>query len=180
MRGIVMQKYLALLRGINVGGVVLKMDDLKVMMGSIGLKNIRTYIQSGNAVFETGKTDKMNIEKDIERAIEKESGLKVAVLVKTGDELKKIISLHPFKDESEVGKVYFTLLKKRPDRNNLELMDKMKGSQDRFVLKDDVIYSYYTNGYGKSKFTNNFFEDRLNVPCTTRNLNTMTRLSEMM
>jgi uncharacterized protein (DUF1697 family) len=172
-------KYIAFIRGINVGGIVLKMDDLKKILDHAGFKKIQTYIQSGNAIFESSITNIPEIEKKIKSGIFKESGLDIVVIVKTKEELEKITASHPFEEKDNQKGLYITILNTQPIENKVrELMD-LKSDVDKFILKGDIVYSYYGDGYGKSKFTNNYIENKLSASGTTRNWNTMKKIAEL-
>ncbi len=95
---IIMIKYIALLRGINVGGHNVKMDRLKEIFTTLGFKNIKTVIASGNVIFETLETNPKAICKNIESTLHKELGYEVPVLLRTSEEIKKLIAADPFKD----------------------------------------------------------------------------------
>jgi uncharacterized protein (DUF1697 family) len=176
----IMQKYLALIRGINVGGVVLKMEDLRQMMEELGFINVTTYIQSGNAIFQSNLTDTGKIAKQISEMIRERAGIEAAVIVKTSSELEKIVSKHPLAGEGEEKKLYVTVLSDDPGDNEIAELTKVKSNIDKHLLQNHVVYSYYGEGYGNSRMSNNFLEKTLKVRATTRNWNTMKKLNELM
>src|SRR5437870_1152635 len=93
-----MKKYTAFLRGINVGGnKLIKMDELKDAFTSLGFKEVRTLIQSGNVIFEGKETEAKTIRKKIEKMLKETFGHDVTVIIRTEDEIKKIISQSSFK-----------------------------------------------------------------------------------
>jgi uncharacterized protein (DUF1697 family) len=175
-----MKTYTAFLRGINIGGIVLKMDEVKKIFSGLGLRKVRTYIQSGNVVFESDAADPAGMEKDIREAIRKHAKLDIDVLVKDRQQMQRILSEIPFGKNQDEKRIYFTLLDKKPLKEYCNVLDEINSDTEKFVLKTDVVYSLYGNGYGKSKFTNNFFEKAFKVSATTRNLNTMRKMAEMM
>src|SRR5215213_1734235 len=98
-------KYVALLRGINVGGnTMVKMETLREVFASIGFENVRTYINSGNVAFETRKSSDAKLTEAISNAIEIEFGKKIAVIVRSADEIDDIIENNPFDGQFENDK----------------------------------------------------------------------------
>jgi uncharacterized protein (DUF1697 family) len=172
-------KYIAFVRGINVGGIVLKMNELKRILDYTGLKNIKTYIQSGNVIFESKTDDISEIEKKIKIALFKESGLDLVIIVKTKDELERIAASHPFEQKDNHKSLYITMLNNLPMENKIKDFMSIKSDVDKFIVKGDIVYSCYGDGYGKSKFTNNYIENKLCVSGTTRNWNTIKKMVEL-
>jgi uncharacterized protein (DUF1697 family) len=175
-----MTQYLALVRGINVGGIVLKMTDLKSLLEKIGLTNIRTYIQSGNVVFESKERDVHALEKIVMDAILRDKHISVAVNVKTRAQLEKIAAAHPFASKGNDKTLYVTVLNSKPAKPRIDEFMGGDYAPDCFVIRNDIVYGCYPQGYGKSKFTNNYIESKLQVSGTTRNWNTIQKLLAMM
>ncbi|MEK6481224.1 DUF1697 domain-containing protein [Catalinimonas sp. 4WD22] len=174
--------YVAFLRGINVGGHrKIKMQDLQFSLARMGLNNVKTYIQSGNIVFSASENKADYLSKEIEVSIEKDFGFEVKVIVKNGAQLKEIITKNPYlSDESaDISKCYLTLLTDISKKEQAELLSALKFPHDEFHLMDDIIYLYCTNGYGKTKLSNDFFEKKLKQPATTRNWKTMLKMLEI-
>ena len=172
-----MKTYIALLRGINVGGhKKLKMADLKLMMEELGFQNVVTYIESGNVVFSA--KEKKGLSDKISKEIEKRFGWEVPVLVKTTDEVAKILKDCPF-EETKKTEAYFMLLASPPKKELMEAVREISYPNEEFVLTPDCVYIYFGNGYGNEKLNNNFFEKKLQVPATTRNYRTLTKLVEL-
>ncbi len=169
--------YIALLRGINVGGhKKILMTDLKVLLESIGLQNVQTYIQSGNVVFRSN--EKANLSSIITKAIETKYGFLVPVLVKKVSELIEIVSKCPFFDEKR-KKSYFILLEEIPTLKNIKLTASFSNLNEEFQIEKNCVYIYYAEGAGKAKMGINFFERKLKVIATARNYRTMSKLIEM-
>jgi len=169
-----MNTFIALIRGINVGGhKKILMADLKLLFESLGFEQVTTYIQSGNVVFSSEK--KVNLANKIAEAIEIKYGFKVPVLVKKGSELSEILSKCPFSDEKR-EKSYFILLKESPSQENIELTSGFSNPNEEFYIEGDCVYIFYSEGAGKAKMGNNFFEKKLKVIATARNFRTMTKL----
>jgi uncharacterized protein (DUF1697 family) len=171
-------RYVAFIRGINVGGVVLKMADLRRILEYIGFSGVRTYIQSGNAVFESDEENKRKMEAEIGQEIKNELRREVAVIVKTVDELRRIVQSHPLEDSGDEGNLYVTVLSHEPAAGDVEILMETMNDVDRHVVENKVVYSYYGQGYGNSKRSNNFIEKILKVSATTRNWSSMRKLYE--
>ena len=172
-----MKKYIALLRGINVGGhKKLKMADLKLLFKDIGFEDVVTYIQSGNVVF-SAKEEK-NISDKIAKEIENRFGWEVPVLVKTADMITKILANCPF-EETKKKEAYFMLLASPPKKDLMEAVSEINYPNEEFVLTPDCVYIHFGNGYGNAKLNNNFFEKKLEVAATTRNYRTLAKLVEL-
>ena len=154
------------------------MADLKELLQNNGLKNVQTYIQSGNIIFESDDTS-TKLSKNISTYIYKEYKFEVPVFVKTVVEWKGALNNNPFikvNPDVDVKKLYVTFLSETPTKNNTEVLLGLDYSPDKFILQDNLIYSYYPNGSGKSKMTINIFEKKLKVSATSRNWNTINKL----
>lgn len=177
-----MKTYISLIRGINVSGQKkVKMADLKTMYESLDFKNVQTYIQSGNVIFEYTETDSLVLSKSIEEKILEVFGYDVTVLNKTKEEIQEIIKHNPFQDFPEEGpkKLYVTLLAGIPDEELVKAIEQLKSQADQFHISGKEIYLYCPNGYGSTKLSNNFFERKLKVRATTRNWKTINTLRDL-
>ena len=171
-----MNRYIALLRGINVGGQKkIPMAELRELLSKSGLKNVQTYIQSGNVIFESSEKDTQKLELDIHYSIKKKFGFEVPILVKTPEELLQIFDDCPFSEEIKMNS-YFMLLFAIPDKNLVEEVAKMSYTDEEFVIMNTCIYFHSSIGYGRTKFNNNFFERKLKTVATARNYKTMVKL----
>jgi uncharacterized protein (DUF1697 family) len=175
-----MNAYIALLRGVNVGGNTLKMERLREVCAELGMKNARTYVQSGNVVFEAQGTAGRWAEA-LEKRLAGEARLPVSVIVRTAGELGRVIDANPFINERGIDstRLHVTFLQRKPARAAIAGLDGLKAGTDRFRCLGTEIYLHCPNGYGDSKLTNNVFEKVLAVRATTRNWNTVNRLYEM-
>lgn len=172
-----MQTYIALLRGINVGGhKKLKMADLKLLFEDLGFQDVVTYIQSGNVVFSA--EEEKGLPEKISKEITEKFGWEVPVLVKTADAIAKILAACPFA-ETKKAEAYFMLLATPPKREFMEAVNEISCPNEEFVLTQDCVYIYFGNGAGNAKLNNNFFEKKLKVAATTRNYRTLARLVEL-
>lgn len=171
-----MKTYISLLRGINVSGhKKIVMADLKKLYETLDFKNVTTYIQSGNVIFESA-TNK-NLEQRIEKAISDTFTFEVPVIITTAAELKKIIENNPFIHEKNIDteKLHVTFLAKEPKIGTITA----HYEPDSFTIIGKAIYLYCPNGYGRTKLTNTFFEKKLDTQATTRNWKTVLKLSSM-
>ncbi|MDW5287977.1 DUF1697 domain-containing protein [Formosa sp. PL04] len=171
-----MNTYIALLRGINVSGQKkVPMADLRELMANLGFENVKTYIQSGNVVFQSLEENQSVLESKISEAILNVFGFEVPVLVKSESEFQLIFDSCPF---SEVQKEtsYFTLLRDIPNQGLVESVSEESYKDEIFVISDSCVYFHSEHGYGKAKCNTNFFERKLKVSATTRNFKTMQKL----
>ena len=178
-----MQKYIAILRGINVGGKrKILMADLKTIFSKLEFTNIETYIQSGNVIFISKKdASNINLSNKIERAISENYNFEVPVIVMSVTELNEAISKNPFfeKNELDIERLHLTFLKAMPETNILEKIKTYDSSPDKFKIINKNVFVYCSGKYSNSKLTNKFFETKLKVSATTRNWKTVLKLSEL-
>lgn len=177
-----MKNYIALLRGINVSGhKLIKMSDLKLLFENCGFENVTTYIQSGNVVFSSSILKKEEIKKCIEITIKNTFNFDVTTLILDTDELIQAKENHPFlkNDSLETKAIYFTFLDDCPNSELINGLNTLSQETEFFKITDKVIYCFYPNGYGNSKWNNVFFEKKLKVNGTTRNYNTVCKLIEL-
>ena len=177
-----MQRYIALLRGINVSGRnIIKMDELKKIFENLGFSNVKTYLQSGNVIFEN-KIEKINLlEQNISKNIYDKLGLEIKIKILTTKELENIIGNNPYKNIKDFSNYYVAVLMEKMDTNNIDI-EKIKSKavqKEEFTIKDNLVYINYPRGYGTSKLTNNYFEKILKVNATTRNWKTINALLQL-
>lgn len=172
-----------MLRGINVSGQkLIKMPDLKRLYEDLGFIGVVTYIQSGNVVFSTGGNDfAEDLAQKIEKAIQERFGFSVAVIIRTTDELKEVVRAVPFKNPEGVipEKIYITFLDNIPEEGNVLKINPFDYKPDRFIIIGKEIYLNCASGYGTTKLSNAFFENKLKIRATTRNWNTINKLIEL-
>jgi uncharacterized protein (DUF1697 family) len=168
-----------MLRGINVSGQKkIKMGELKKLYGSLDFKNVKTYIQSGNVIFECSDTNVSKLINKIERKIKNFFGFDVLVLIRTIPEMQKLIENNPFAKKN-TSKLHVTFLSDTPTQSPMDEINKIKDQSEEFFISDKEIYLFCPNGYGRSKLSNNFFERKLGLSATTRNWNTVNKLLEL-
>jgi uncharacterized protein (DUF1697 family) len=172
--------FIALFRGINVGGSgVLRMRDLVETLESIDLKDVKTYIQSGNVAFRCSEEDTTRVSVGIGAAIRERFGFEPQVLVLKPEEIRRALEANPFPEgESEPKTLHLSFLASVPDRPDLKALGDLKKDSERFALKDRVFYLHAPEGVGRSKLAANI-ERLLGVPVTSRNWRTVTKVMEL-
>jgi uncharacterized protein (DUF1697 family) len=174
-----MTTYISILRGINVGGNrTIKMDALRQLMGELGCSNVKTYIQSGNVVFQSELTEEAVLEQKISEAITTKFGFDVPVMVINATEWSEILAKNPFlQDKSkDAAFIHLTFLAAVPTAENTAKIQAGQFQDDDFCILDRVVYLYCPNGYSNSKLSNNFLENKLKTTATTRNWKTCKEL----
>jgi len=178
-----MQRYVSILRGINVSGQKkIKMEDLKTIFESLGLANVCTYIQSGNVVFDATTDKAEKIAKQIEHAIQKSYGFEVPVLLRTRAEMNKIIKANPFLEDKKLdtSKMHVTFLERPPGRSVLQNFKPGSLGEDRYSIRGADVFLYCPGGYGKTRLSNHFIEKHFGVRATTRNWKTVNVVTDML
>ncbi len=176
-----MSVYVALLRGINVGGKnSLPMKDLAAMFTKAGCTEVATYIQSGNVVFHADPKLAAKIPSVMQAAILKTKKIHVPVIVRSAALLKKIVSDNPYAKAGADSKLFHVgFLAEKPAQAALDSLDPKKSTPDEFTVLGTEVYFKLPNGVGKSKLTSQYFDSRLKTIITLRNWNTVLTLLEM-
>jgi uncharacterized protein (DUF1697 family) len=172
-----MKTYIALFRGINVGGNnVLPMKELVTVLESVGAQNVKTYIQSGNAVFQSRETNASLLSNTISAAVKKSHDFEPQVLLLELEEMEKTVGSNPFPEaESDPKTLHVHFLASVPKNPDFDALESIKSDRERFVLKDGVFYLHAPNGIGRSKLAANA-EKLLGVPMTARNWRTVRKI----
>jgi|SRR5690606_21225206 len=178
-------KYIAILRGINVGGHrKILMKDLRDLFVGLGYTDVITYIQSGNVIFE-GSVDENPLDsaRRIESAIDEKFGYDVPVIVVSAAELNQAIAANSYYQSKpeDIAKFHLTFLSETPAQNKVELIKDIDFFPDQFEIEGRSVYlSLGGDGkYHKTKLNNQFFEKKLSIKATTRNWKTVLKLAEM-
>jgi uncharacterized protein (DUF1697 family) len=173
--------FVALLRGINVGGKnKLPMKDLVAMFERAGCVTTRHYIQSGNVVFAAPPALAAKIPAVVEAAIAKGFGLRVPVVVRSEKELRAVAAGNPFLDAGvDADALHVMFLADAPSRAAIASLDPDRSPPDRFVVKGREIYLACPNGIGRTKLGNAWFDAKLGTTSTARNWRTVLKLVAM-
>jgi len=175
-----MAVWIALLRGVNVGGKnILPMKDLRDLLADIGCENVRTYIQSGNCVFQSGERKAGQIEKRIGEAIENRFGFRPQIFVLTADALDAVVANSPYKQGNDDPKsVHIFFLAKLAKGADLSPLEVLREGGEEFTLTDRAFYLYAPDGIGRSKLAAKI-ERHVPVPMTARNLRSVMKIAEL-
>jgi uncharacterized protein (DUF1697 family) len=174
--------YIAMLRGINVSGQkIIKMEKLRASFETLGFTRVRTYVQSGNVIFQASKTSSDMLSKSIEGKILSDFGFSVPLVLRSSDEMNKIANDNPFLTDRGIdhSKLHITFLSELPTKAAFGKLDSLNAVPDQFRTKGREVYLYCPNGYGRTKLSNATFEKLLSVQATTRNWKTVKTLVEM-
>jgi uncharacterized protein (DUF1697 family) len=176
-------KYVALLRGINVGGNnKLPMKELAALFEKAGCSEVATYIQSGNVVFSADAALAARLPDLMPKAILKSHKISVPVIVRSVDEMARIAAKHPLMTpDAEPKFIHVGFLAQRPTAAQIATLDPQRSPQDAFSVKGAEIYIRYgAEGSAKSKLNNQYIDSRLGTLSTLRNWNTVLKLKEML
>lgn len=172
-------RFVALLRGVNVGGRTVPMRELREAFIGLGYREVRTYIQSGNVLFAAAHDDTALLAEEIRGAIEAGVGHRVTVLVRTPAELADTCAANPYAARTDARSLHVTFLDARPDADALGRLDPVAGAPDEFIVIGREVYVWCASGYGRTVLSNEYFERRLGVGATTRNWRMVTTLAAM-
>lgn len=168
--------YIALLRGINVGGRTIKMSDLKIVFESLGFQEVKTFIASGNVLFNTNETNTEKLTAMIEETLKETFGFAIAIMLRTPKQMEKIVADAPFKEEQLDVKKYVTFLKTELTDSTISELQSNLDNGERIYLHGTEIYFSIP---AESIFSNNWLEKAVKKSCTTRNWNTTRKLAEL-
>jgi len=175
-----MATWIGLLRGINVGGNnILPMVELRSDLESLNLKNVRTYIQSGNVIFDSTAKNGSSLSKKIARLIEERHGFRPQVFLLNREALQAAVESNPFPEAvSDPKTLHFTFLTEPASDPDLEALNDAKAPSERYELTDAVFYLHAPDGIGRSKLAASA-EKHLGVVVTGRNYRTVNKLLSM-
>ena len=173
--------YVALLRGINVGGRhSLPMKDLARFFDEAKCGSVRTYIQSGNVVFSPPRGALAKLGKCIEGKIEQRFGFSSTVILRSADEMVQVLRSNPFlKDGMPEKTLYVYFLADTPTAEAIQLLDPSRSVPDAYRVVGREVYLYMPNGMGRTKLTSSYLDSRLSTVGTARNWATVCKLFEM-
>jgi uncharacterized protein (DUF1697 family) len=173
-----MPTYIALLRGINVGGRnAVRMAALKAHIATWGAQNVRTYIQSGNVVFTHREAQSRVLQASLQRYLTAKLGWEVAVLVKSAKAFSAIARANPHPPTLPAlgNHLYVCLFESAPTAKAVAQLQPYLADDERLVVKGNAGYAYYANGLGRAKLSSTVIERKLGA-ATLRNWNTVTAL----
>ncbi|WP_310452260.1 DUF1697 domain-containing protein [Sulfuritalea sp.] len=175
-----MKTYIALLRGINVlGKNSLPMKELVALREGMGARSVRTYIQSGNVVFQSTEKHASPLATRLMDEIKERCGFSPQVLILGPDALERAIARNPFPEgEADPVSLHLGFLAATPRSRDLGKLDSLRKPSERFHLGDDVFYLHTPEGFGKSRLPASA-EKLLGVPMTYRNWRTVCKVSAM-
>jgi uncharacterized protein (DUF1697 family) len=176
-------KYIAFLRAVNVGGRVVKMETLVKIFESMQFKNVRTIIQSGNVIFESSQTQPKILIDKIEQRLKNQLEYEVKVMLRTKKQLEQIVGENPYNKITlnENQRVYIAFLKHELNKSAASILESLNTKNEKYFLGKSEVYCLIT----KQKKSSGFFEilqleKKLNIPLTTRNQTTVSKIKEIM
>jgi uncharacterized protein (DUF1697 family) len=174
-----MTTWIALLRAVNVGGNnLIRMSDLRDLLTGLGLENVRTHLQSGNAVFTARSRDRKKLSQEISGAIHQAHGHRPEIILRTPDELRSALERVPFDASANPSQVIINFLADAADPEGAKELAAWEGPET-VVVHGTEVFIHYPEGMGRSKFSRVPMEKMLATRGTARNLNTARKLLEM-
>jgi uncharacterized protein (DUF1697 family) len=174
------ERKIALLRGINLGSRNrVAMPELRRQLEEAGMEDVATYLQSGNVVLGSDASEEA-LTRECERVIEAGFGLKIAVVVRTRDELAAVVKRNPLQDVATNPKRYqVSFLSAELEPAVVEKLAALPAEAERFVASGRELYAWHPDGVARSKLWNGLAGKGLGVTATARNWTTVTKLLEM-
>ena len=173
---------ISMLRGVNVGGKrKIKMEALRALYESLGLRDAQTLLQSGNVVFRTERKDLVALTKKIESAIERKFGFHSDVILRTSAELRGVIAGNPFAERADrdASKLLVSFLVSDPGPEARANVLRIKTEPEELRIDGREVYIYFPNGMARPKLSMAVVERTLKTLWTGRNWNTVRKLLEM-
>lgn len=155
------------------------MKELVALLEDLGVKNVRTYIQSGNAVFKSTEKKSSQLAKQLAAKIKRHHGFEPHVLLLGFEAINTAIAKNPFPEaEANPSSLHLGFLASTPRSPDLEKLNSLKKVSERFQLSDNLLYLYAPEGFGRSKLAART-EKLLGVPMTYRNWRTVCKIKEL-
>ncbi|WP_283743224.1 DUF1697 domain-containing protein [Sideroxydans sp. CL21] len=175
-----MTTLIALLRGINIGGNnPLPMKELSALLTGMGLRDVQTYIQSGNVVFRCDVKNRAALATKISAAIEAQHGFAPHVLLLDAAELRKAMAGNPYPEaEADPKSLSLLFLDEAPPHPDLKSLEAIRADSERFKLAGKVFYLHAPEGFGRSRLAARA-EKLLGVAASGRNWSTVCKLAQM-
>ena len=171
--------YVALLRGINVGGhKPVSMTELRGLLGQLGFADARSVLQSGNLVFRAGARASAQLERLLEAEARDHLGLETEFFVRTAEEWDAVVAgnLFPEAAERDPSHLLVFFLRQAPASRDLDALREAIKGREVVRAGDRQLYAVYPDGIGRSRLTNDLIERKLGTRCTARNWNTVLKL----
>jgi uncharacterized protein (DUF1697 family) len=177
-----MPAFVALFRGINVGGKVVKMAELSDMHAALGFHNVVTHIQSGNVIFTSAALEAASPAQSIAEAFAARFGFRSEVIVRAAADYRAGMALNPFANQSDKApnRILLMFLASWPDAARQAALLRAYSGPETIMFAGRDLYLYYPDGVGRSKLTGALIEKTLQTPGTARNWNTVTRIGELL
>ncbi len=177
-----MHTYVSLLRGINVGGhKQIRMEELRGVYAAAGLTQVKSYLQSGNVVFDSPETDAASLTTTLEAAVAAAFGHAVTVILRRPEDMRRVYTGNPFLTtrSEDTAKLHVVFLAAPPAASAVAILVVPDREVDEIHVAGQEVYLFCPNGTGRSKLTNAFFEKKLRTAATARNWNTVGALYKM-
>jgi len=180
-KGSGLERHVALLRGINVGGKnKLPMAELVALFEAIGCERVSTFIQSGNVIFSADPGLRPLLPAKLSHAIKQAHGFDVPVVLRSARELDRVVEGNPFLARGEaVERLHVVFLADAPTPEGVRALDPSRSPPDQLMVQGSEIYLLCPNGLGKSRLTNAYFDSKLKTVSTVRNWNTVLKLAAL-
>ena len=174
-------RYVALPRGINVtGSNMIKMAELKAAFESLGFTNVVTYINSGNVAFDSRKSPAATLVKKIAPIVEKLAGKPISVMVRSQDDIKKILAADPFAGMYEIPQHMHVLFMDGPmSADKVKTLQAQQTDREKFIVRGNEIYALLLDGVAESMLGSGFIEKKLKTTYTGRNWRTVEKLAAL-
>lgn len=174
-------RYVALLRGINVGGKnMIKMETLRSTFENLGFENVKSYINSGNLAFDTKKTDDAKLAAKIRDAIKKDFGFDISVMVRSMDEINEIVKNNPFHGQFDNDKYMHVLfLESELSNGHKEMIESINNDDERIEVRGRTLYCCLKISILDSAVGKGFIDKKLKIPATGRNWRTVEKLAKL-
>ena len=175
-------RYVALFRGINVGGHnKIKMDELRAMFSELGFENVKSYIASGNVAFDTKKKNDSSLSTAISKAVKENFALDIEVMVRSQTDVESVLSSNPFEKEHDDDhtKLFVVFLKSPLSAANAELLVSHNNENEKFVVAGSEVYALSKKGFMKSILAKKYIDNKLKTPATARNWRTVGKIAEL-
>ncbi len=172
----------SMLRGVNLGPHNrIKMDALRALYESLGLRDVQSYVQSGNILYRTSKRDLEAVARQVEEAMLERHGIRTAIVQRSCEDLRGVVERNPFagREGIDPARLGVTFLREDPGQAARDQAAALAVGPEEMHLTGREMYVYYVNGFARTKFPGVAIEKTLKTTGTTRNWNSVTKLLEL-